>query len=307
MAETYLEFLLFLKENETLTNKEKNKVKKLIRKFFKKVRDFDNKQIKRDETNNHLIKRFKQGTPWLTIINHINQSPDNQNNNNDNFEMKQNEIIKQSNNELCATINCQTIIKDNESLLLYFPNIFTIQTLQTWFEISLHQIIWQKPSFLPRHTAWFSECSCPYSYGNITVSAQHMPQWLSAIYYEIDKNLKLNNIPLPNCCNANLYEDETDGVNWHSDDEILFNTKDNNIKIISLSIGAQRLFQIKNKQNNKITDLMLHSGDIVVMQGKFQKYYYHRIPKSFNTKCGTRVNFTWRWIKNHHNICLNKK
>ena len=42
----------------------------------------------------------------------------------------------------------------------------------------------------------------------------------------------------------------------------------------------------------------LKNGDILTMEGLFQKYYQHRVPRQ--GKCTEpRINFTWRYIVNH--------
>ena len=51
-------------------------------------------------------------------------------------------------------------------------------------------------------------------------------------------------------------------------------------------------------KNNIFIEKKLHSGDILTMEGKFQDNLVHRVPVERKVK-DSRLNFTWRWIKNH--------
>ena len=114
---------------------------------------------------------------------------------------------------------------------------------------------------------------------------------------------------LPNSCNVNWYENGLDSVGWHSDDEPLFQSKYDDCLILSLSLGQSRKFEVKLMEdlydttnidpNIEIKQIVLHNGDIMTMEGLFQKYYLHRVPKSYDVS-SARINFTWRWIKQHY-------
>lgn len=111
----------------------------------------------------------------------------------------------------------------------------------------------------------------------------------------------------PNCCNMNLYEDGGSAVGWHSDDEALFQGKFRDIVIISISFGVTRKFQIRYNwpeldSERQVQTLMLSSGDMMTMEGMFQKHLQHRIPKEGNVT-GPRINLTWRWVVKHTPRC----
>merc|ERR1719263_979055 len=94
----------------------------------------------------------------------------------------------------------------------------------------------------------------------------------------------------PNSCNLNLYEDGGMSVGWHTDDERLFNGKFQDIRIISLSLGASRKFELRlnwpdeSKRERKFTNLVLGDGDICSMEGMFQKHFQHRVPREENVQ-----------------------
>jgi len=48
--------------------------------------------------------------------------------------------------------------------------------------------------------------------------------------------------------------------------------------------------------------LQLRDGDLCTMEGMFQKYYDHRVPRE-DKKVGPRINITWRWLVEHFPTC----
>merc|ERR1712087_710565 len=87
----------------------------------------------------------------------------------------------------------------------------------------------------------------------------------------------------PNSCNLNLYEDGSMSVGWHADDEKLFSGRFTDIRIISLSLGGARSFELRTidveERESKNCRLVLSDGDLCSMEGLTQKYYHHRVPK----------------------------
>ena len=112
---------------------------------------------------------------------------------------------------------------------------------------------------------------------------------------------------LPNSCNVNYYEDGKSQVGWHSDDENLFKDTKEGYTIVSLSLGATRTFQMRHKWKKDIfIEKKLHSEDILIMEGKFQDKFVHRVPVEKAVK-DSRINLTWRWIRNHDWNCSKQR
>ncbi len=215
---------------------------------------------------------------------------------------------------LCKQFGWNILINDinRRSFAGYKSNCFNINELNEWYNLltKSNEIIWNRPNNLPRKCAWFVSfnCQCCYRYGYTNWNPIIFPKWFiqitKRVLFESGLNFKLN---LPNCCNVNWYENGNDSVGWHSDNEILFNSVADDCLIISLSLGQKRRFQIKLNENNEnnqivIKEIELCNGDLMSMEGLFQKYYLHRVPKEYNVS-GARINLTWRWIKNHTNTC----
>ena len=84
---------------------------------------------------------------------------------------------------------------------------------------------------------------------------------------------------------------------WHSDNESIFQGMNRNITIVSLSIGTSSLFEVRrkaSKPDRTITQVTLDAGDIVVMEGWFQKSWQHRLLRQIDLY-QARVNLTWGW------------
>jgi len=110
----------------------------------------------------------------------------------------------------------------------------------------------------------------------------------------------------PTCCNVNLYEDGAMSVGWHSDDERLFQGKFQDIRILSLSLGVKRTFELRvnhpEERERPKRAFPLGNGDLMTMEGMTQKHYNHRVPKEEVVE-GPRINLTWRWVLKHAPRC----
>ncbi|XP_048216398.1 alpha-ketoglutarate-dependent dioxygenase alkB homolog 3 isoform X3 [Perognathus longimembris pacificus] len=148
----------------------------------------------------------------------------------------------------------------------------------------------------PRLTAWYGEL--PYTYSRITMEPNpHWPPVLSALKHRIEKNTGHTF----NSLLCNLYRDEKDSVDWHSDDEPSLGTCP---VIASLSFGATRTFEMRKKpppeENGDYTyvermKIPLDHGTLLIMEGATQADWQHRVPKEYHSR-EPRVNLTFRTI-----------
>jgi len=195
----------------------------------------------------------------------------------------------------------------------YIPCPFDSKTLKEWFKTTEENTPWEQPkvrgNLLPRKAAWFVKpgCKCYYKYSDTKWVPNAMPDWFNNIQKEVMKKI---GIPLrlgPNSCNINLYYSGLASVGWHSDDEPVFQSKKRDCLIISLSLGSSRKFQFKRQGSEKLVgDIWVKDGDLMTMEGLFQKYYLHRVPKQPRCK-GKRINFTWRWVTAHDKSTCKRK
>lgn len=208
-------------------------------------------------------------------------------------------------------------------------NIFTSEQLDDWFQ-TLHpsQYVneskghaWTGASYkgatLLRQTAWFtldSACTCEYGY-----SDTWQPQIKSEKMSQVLRDITASVVEVVggdfNSVNLNYYP-RGGGVGAHADDEFLFDGLNRETRIVSLSLcgksaggGGTRKFEVKRKDknhSNEKKEILLKHGDLMTMEGLFQKYYLHSVwpgdSKSHleNPLCqGERVNLTWRTVVRH--------
>lgn len=165
---------------------------------------------------------------------------------------------------------------------------------------------------IPRRTIFtvLPGCNCVYKYSGVKVPPTVEPEFVANIRRACVAMAGLQE--QPNSCNINLYRDGHDSVGWHTDDEELFEGAYNDACILSLSLGATRSFQIKRqpgagsapgagKKGPALSTITVAHGDLCTMEGRFQRYYLHSVPKEPHVK-EPRINLTWRWITKHNQV-----
>jgi len=184
---------------------------------------------------------------------------------------------------------------------------------QMYFDMIKNGTKWHVPSTgkltMPRKTAWLvkSGCLCSYRYGAFEVAPAPFPPWMHGLLSQVMPKCGLaEEDDWPNCCNLNLYEDGGSGVGWHADDEALFQGRFQDIRIISLSFGVTRKFELRlnwpDEGERSAFRILLNSGDMMTMEGMMQKHFQHRVPREGSVD-GSRINLTWRWVVKHTPHC----
>ncbi|XP_075783636.1 alpha-ketoglutarate-dependent dioxygenase alkB homolog 3 isoform X2 [Pelodiscus sinensis] len=115
------------------------------------------------------------------------------------------------------------------------------------FEQLLQEIPWRQRTHLrqdlsykePRLTSWYGEL--PYTYSRLTM--QPNPTW-HPLLTMLKEHIKKATGHTFNSLLCNLYRNEKDSVDWHSDDEPSLGR---NPVIASLSFGATRIFEMRKK------------------------------------------------------------
>ncbi|XP_078289510.1 alpha-ketoglutarate-dependent dioxygenase alkB homolog 3 isoform X2 [Panthera onca] len=148
----------------------------------------------------------------------------------------------------------------------------------------------------PRLTAWYGEL--PYTYSRITMEPNaHWHPVLLTLKDQIEKNTGHTF----NSLLCNLYRNEKDSVDWHSDDEPSLGRCP---IIASLSFGATRTFEMRRKpppeENGDYTyvervKIPLDHGTLLIMEGATQADWQHRVPKEYHSR-EPRINLTFRTV-----------
>ena len=177
---------------------------------------------------------------------------------------------------------------------IYFPSIFSENESICWFEYLESQMIWKheevklfgKLHRLNRKISWIASDKHQYSYAQST----KIPQpWTSELISLKEKIESLAHCSF-NSCLMNYYHHGLDSMGWHSDNE---KSIEPNSTIASLSFGASRKFLFLHIKQNIKYELLLNSGDLLLMKGPIQNHWKHALPKMAKVK-HPRINLTFR-------------
>ena len=187
-------------------------------------------------------------------------------------------------------------IKDGE--LYYDRFFFNNIEANKYFNLLKKEIQWQQDNIKifgkiypqPRLTALYANNNKSYSYSNIKMHPITFTPTLFDIKSKIEKRL---NSQFTSCL-LNLYRNGQDSNGWHADNEKELGL---NPVIASLSLGAERVFHMKHRNDKKEKlKINLTNGSLLVMRGKTQHHWLHQIPKT-RKKVEERINLTFRIIK----------
>lgn len=187
-------------------------------------------------------------------------------------------------------------LKDAE--VLYQPYFYTETEAHLLFNTLYKEVEWQQDDITvfgktyaqPRLTALYGESDAPYSYSNITMYPKAYTPSLQKIKKDIEKACGIHFTTTL----LNLYRNGSDSNGWHSDDE---KELGKNPIIASLSLGQERMFHLKHKQNKELKHkIVLGNGSLLLMKGQTQHTWQHQIPKTKKI-VDPRINLTFRIIK----------
>jgi len=177
---------------------------------------------------------------------------------------------------------------------------FPADKCNEWMNDTLAKSNWVSLPGVARKVAWFvSEefADCPYKYSGLEYPATVFPQFMLDIRQEVCAACGIPPEDYPNSCNVNVYDDHSREVGWHADDEVMFQGLAGDTRIVSFSLGVPRDFSWRLQGTTQtVGSVPLGDGDIMTMEGLFQKHYKHSVPVS-DKACGRRANFTFRWIR----------
>ncbi|QGZ64127.1 alpha-ketoglutarate-dependent dioxygenase AlkB family protein [Paraburkholderia acidisoli] len=140
----------------------------------------------------------------------------------------------------------------------------------------------------PRLTAWQGDPGAIYVYSGI----RNEPQpWSSTVAELRDAISGLCGVRF-NSVLLNRYRTGTDSMGWHADREPELGSEP---VIASLSLGAERRFDLRHNATGVVRAFRLMSGSLLVMKGRTQAEWRHRVPKAPSVN-GERVNLTFRVV-----------
>lgn len=180
----------------------------------------------------------------------------------------------------------------------YIKGFYSSQEANSLFNILHDEIAWKQEHIriygkeipFPRLTAWYGDPDKQYKYSGIINTPLLWTDTLTDIRNKIQNATghEFNSVLL------NLYRDGNDCVGWHQDNE---QELGDNPVIASLSLGADRKFQMRHKKRKDAPplDISLSNGSLLLMAGTTQAYWKHQLPRT-KEDVGARVNLTFRRI-----------
>jgi alkylated DNA repair dioxygenase AlkB len=182
---------------------------------------------------------------------------------------------------------------EQDAPITFIPNFLDQETADQAFTALLSEIPWERRTTemygknvpVPRMEVWVADY--PYTYSRRTYQPTPWTPTLVKLKTDIEATVRtrFNSVLL------NRYENGSDSVGWHADDEPEMSGEH---PIASLSLGAARSFQIR-KGHGSVQTIELGHGRLLVMHAGMQKEWKHQIPKT-RKPCGPRINLTFRWM-----------
>ncbi|MBP2604874.1 alpha-ketoglutarate-dependent dioxygenase AlkB family protein [Acinetobacter calcoaceticus] len=172
--------------------------------------------------------------------------------------------------------------------------ILSLEEAEQYFHYLYQHLAWKhdeaklygKHFITPRKVAWYGDDYYQYKYSGVIRDSLPWDRALAKLKQLVEQRLS----ETFNSCLANLYEDGTQGMAWHSDSDV---SLAKTTTIASLSFGASRKFSFKHIQSKEKVELWLQPGQLIVMRGETQQHWQHRLNRS--TKIlQPRINLTFR-------------
>jgi alkylated DNA repair dioxygenase AlkB len=178
--------------------------------------------------------------------------------------------------------------------LYYIPNFLSEWDANQYYQLLQDDIDWRhdenymfgKRIITRRKVAWYGDKPYPYTYSNSKKIAQSWTPTLAEVKVIVEQSIEEKF----NSCLLNLYHDGTEGMGWHSDNEPELKPQG---VIASLSLGAERKFELKHKNTLEKVLLTLQHGSLLIMKGEIQSHWQHRLTVSTKVK-ESRINLTFR-------------
>ena len=178
----------------------------------------------------------------------------------------------------------------------WYPDWLAPEAADQYLARLLDEVEWRQDAMntpggriaLPRLTAWQGDPDAVYVYSGI----RNLPQpWTPTVAemraaVEAVSNARFNSVLL------NRYRSGADSMGWHADREAELGPQP---VIASVSLGAARTFDLRHNKTGAVQSFSLKGGSLLVMKGKTQAEWRHRVPKEPRV-IGERINLTFRWI-----------
>lgn len=187
-------------------------------------------------------------------------------------------------------------ILPRDGIAEYYGPILAVPEADAFFSALMQEIDWQhdrvklygKEIVTRREVAWHGDRAFQYTYSQNTKTALPWTPSLSALKAEVEGISGQSY----NCCLLNLYHSGEEGMAWHADDEKELQPEG---AIASVSLGPERRFVFRHKNDKEKCEVRLAHGSLLVMRGTTQTHWEHSLPV-MKRVLEPRINLTFRKI-----------
>ena len=184
-----------------------------------------------------------------------------------------------------------------DATIRYYSHFLAKDIADSYFLELLNSTPWQNDPITvfgktypqPRMTSLHGHTTDPYGYSGIVMQPNPMTKTL------LDIETKIQTLCEEHFTTVllNLYRTGKDSNGWHADDEPELGQ---NPIIASVSLGAERYFHLKHKQDkSQRLKFALAHGSLLLMEGSTQHHWKHQIAKTAR-EVGPRINLTFRKV-----------
>jgi len=183
------------------------------------------------------------------------------------------------------------------SNIVFWPNWLSGAEADQLLIRAIEQTEWRQDNIriagkiipVPRLQNWFGDPATSYTYSGICLQAVSFPDWMEQLRLSVEGQ---TGQPF-NRALVNYYRHGRDSVDWHADDEKALGPAP---VIASVSLGAERVFQLRHNLSREKLSISLPHGSLLLMGAGIQQHWQHRLAKVGDLQ-EPRVNFTFRYME----------
>ena len=186
-----------------------------------------------------------------------------------------------------STLKIATSFLSDEKLAALFDNCKELELIK-----NPKIKVFGKEAIMHRSVGFFSDESDGYKYSGQMAQSQPLPKFLKKLLKRVNKMFETDF----NGILVNRYEDGSDSIGAHSDDEKGLGKGGS---VVGISLGAERVMRFRGKKTplisdgKKFLDMPMPHGCIFVMDGDFQKEFTHEVPVK-KSVTEMRISLTFR-------------
>jgi alkylated DNA repair dioxygenase AlkB len=187
--------------------------------------------------------------------------------------------------------------------LYYDPHFLSPEEASRLLNLLMEKCAWERRQAafghaVPREEAYYGDPGAYYTYSRREYKPLAWIPELLTLRVRVEaatpeaaySNLSLQRCPY-NAVLCNLYRGGYDSVGLHADNEAEMGPV-----IASVSLGAERLFRLRQKGEAIAFSERLSNGSLLIMAGRTQENFKHEVPKEPNIM-QPRINLTFRRIE----------